>query len=39
MSASWRFLFSIGIAIRGMGFVCYTEVVYLSEGPLLEVSL
>ena len=30
---------SIGRAIEGMEFVCCTEVAYLSESPLLEVSL
>ena len=30
---------SIGRAIRSMEFVRYTEVVRLSESPLLEVSL
>ena len=30
---------SIGRAIGGMKFVCCTEVVRLSESPLLEVSL
>ena len=30
---------SIGRAIGGMEFVCSTEVVRLSESPLLEVSL
>ena len=30
---------SMGKAIRGMEFVCCTEVVRLSESPLLEISL
>ena len=32
-------IISIRRAISGMEFVCYTEVVRLSESPLLEVSL
>ena len=34
-----KYTISIGIAIGGMGFVRCTEVVRLSESPLLEVSL
>ena len=32
-------IISMGRAIKGMEFVCCTEVVHLSESPLLEVSL
>ena len=34
-----KYTISIGRTIGGMEFVCCTEVVCLSESPLLEVSL